>query len=305
MTSLRAILDSSRTPRTSMWGPVLAERELVCIYGAAGVGKTEFVLSLVHALLAGLPFLRWPCPRPRRVKYLDPEMGKDRFADRLQRIVDYYEAEIADDALDVTFPEQFGDRAYPNLFSDAGKEFIFSESKGRDLLVLDGWLNIDRPVTRFDDDETRWQKNFPFLKKLTRYGTSVLIVHHANKSGSFYGTSQLRNGVDCMIELAALPKVDEALRVAVRFDKTRHFGFPDSETLAVTRHPSGQWEWETLKSYQATKVYDLSSRGLKPKQIAEALGLSLSEVQAALAADAPAKPAGTGFTHKYDAEDLF
>lgn len=303
MANLRSILSGPRSPRESLWGPVLGAREIVCVYGAAGVGKTEFVLALVHALLASHPFLRWNCPRPTRIKYLDPEMGRDRFADRLQKVIDYYQAEIPDDQLDVTFPEDFPSAPYPNIFTDAGKKFIWDETRGRDLLILDGWLNIDRPVSRYDDDETRWQSNFPFLKRLTRYGTSVLIVHHANKSGSFYGTSQLRNGVDAMIELQPMPKTDEALRMALRFDKSRHFGFPDTQSLALCRHTSGMWEWQTMESLQASKVTELEGRGLKAKAISEALGMTLSEVQAVLAKGRGSSSHGTGFTHHL--EEIF
>lgn len=282
MTSLGAILSGPRTARQSLWGPLLCEREIVCLYGAAGVGKTNFVLSLVHALLSPHPFLRWNCPKPRRIKYLDPEMGRDRFGERLQKIVDYYQSELPDDCLDVSFPEDFGERAYPNIYTDEGKRYIWQECQGRDLLILDGWLNIDRPLSRFDDDDVRWQKNFPFLKRLTRYGTTVLIIHHANKSGSYMGTSQLRNGVDCMLELTALPRQDEAMRCALRVDKARHFGHPDTESLALTHHVSGMWEWELMSEHQASKITDLELKGLKAKGIAEALGLTLSEVQQVL-----------------------
>jgi RecA-family ATPase len=61
-------------------------RGVTFIGGLPGAGKTWFALSLVKALVTGVPFLgRYAVPARVPVLYLIPEVGERAFRSRLER----------------------------------------------------------------------------------------------------------------------------------------------------------------------------------------------------------------------------
>jgi RecA-family ATPase len=45
------------------------------LYAGRGTGKTFVSVGMSHAVVTGLPFLRWKAPKPRRVLHIDGEMA--------------------------------------------------------------------------------------------------------------------------------------------------------------------------------------------------------------------------------------
>ena len=61
--------------------------DAVQIYGGTGDGKTLLTMHLAVYAAAGVEFLGWPCPRPRKVLYLDGELAESTIQKRIKQAV--------------------------------------------------------------------------------------------------------------------------------------------------------------------------------------------------------------------------
>lgn len=76
-----------------------------------------------------------------------------------------------------------------------------------------------------------------WLKKLRSKGLCIIFLHHAGKSGLQRGSSKSEDLLDISIKLERPPdyRLDEGLRVNLRFDKTRGVAMIDGEVeVAMT-----------------------------------------------------------------------
>jgi putative DNA primase/helicase len=70
-------------PREFILEPLLAGNGIGLLYGPAGIGKSFVALGIAWAAASGGSFLGWRAPRPRRVLYIDGEMGEVDMRERL------------------------------------------------------------------------------------------------------------------------------------------------------------------------------------------------------------------------------
>src|ERR1700749_2516983 len=70
-------------PRSDLLPPWLASDTAALVYGPPGIGKSFLALGVAWAVASGGSFLGWRAPRPRRVLYVDGEMGAAEIGDRL------------------------------------------------------------------------------------------------------------------------------------------------------------------------------------------------------------------------------
>src|SRR5947209_6085240 len=70
-------------PRADLLAPLLSSDTIALVWGPAGVGKSFFALGIAWAVASGGSFLGWQAPRPRRVLYVDGELGVAGLRDRL------------------------------------------------------------------------------------------------------------------------------------------------------------------------------------------------------------------------------
>ena len=71
------------TPRQDLLPPWLASDTTALVYGPPGIGKSFLALGVAWAVASGGSFLGWRSPRPRRVLYVDGEMGAAELRARL------------------------------------------------------------------------------------------------------------------------------------------------------------------------------------------------------------------------------
>ncbi len=66
--------------------PCLPTQGIGWIYAATGMGKTLFTLNLAYAIASGGSFLKYTCPLPRKVLYVDGEMPYNQLHARTMMI---------------------------------------------------------------------------------------------------------------------------------------------------------------------------------------------------------------------------
>src|SRR6185437_13319125 len=78
---------ASRPQRSELLPPWLASDTRALVYGPPGIGKSFLALGIAWAVAQGGnqggSFLGWQAPQPRRVLYVDGEMGAAEIGDRL------------------------------------------------------------------------------------------------------------------------------------------------------------------------------------------------------------------------------
>src|SRR6185437_16851592 len=78
-----ARLRANLPPRGDLLSPWLGCDTAALVYGPPGIGKSFLALGIAWAVASGGSFLGWRSTRPRRVLYVDGEMGAAELSDRL------------------------------------------------------------------------------------------------------------------------------------------------------------------------------------------------------------------------------
>jgi hypothetical protein len=261
------------TPRQYVIEPWLPEKGLAMVHASAGVGKTWFALYCAYAIATGGRFLKWSCPRPLRVLYVDGEMSAAEMQERLGSI--FITKDGAARFQLITF--DLYDGPIPNLATEEGQQRIKPALDQADVIVLDNLSCLVADNGR-SDAET-WDSVQPWLLALRRGGKTVLMLHHSGKSGAQRGTSKRADPLDAVIRLGRPPDATSAdgARFIVTFEKARgvlgKIGEPFEAMLT-----GGVWTMAEDDRDQLDVVVDLTLDGKTVRKIAEITGLPKTRV---------------------------
>jgi hypothetical protein len=75
------------TEQDLLMGHMLSTTVRALLNATTGIGKTNFSMALFGHIGAGKDFLHWHCPRSRHVLYIDGEMSRKLFRDRIGDVV--------------------------------------------------------------------------------------------------------------------------------------------------------------------------------------------------------------------------
>lgn len=160
--------------------PLIARGARVLIYADPGVGKTWLGLDLGLSLAAGRKWVgQFPVPSPRRVLYIDEEMGSYPLERRIHRLG--AGAEIADSV-------PFWVLSRPALvFNEAGVSHVLSACDGQgfnpEVIVVD---SLRRVLVGSENDAEAvvafWRNTAPLYKDRT-----LVIIHHMKKPSPLGG----------------------------------------------------------------------------------------------------------------------
>jgi hypothetical protein len=171
--------------------PIIPEKGLALLYAMRGTGKTHVALGIAHAVATGTAFLTWRVPQPRRVLLVDGEMPAADLRSRLQAIVAGTGVSAAPGMLRA---EGIGDLAREEV--QARLERCLD---GVALVILD---NLSSLVMRSHESNAEsWMMIQRWQLRLRRRGVSVVVVHHAGKSGDRRGLSNREDLLDTSISL--------------------------------------------------------------------------------------------------------
>ena len=265
------LMTAELPPRELIVDPILAAKGLAMIYGPRGLGKTFVALGIAWAAASGASFLKWRATRPHRVLYVDGEMPAADMKDRLRMLGS------APDTLKFMMAD-LSPHGMPDLGVPAGQRlFEPSWSEEPELIVLD---NISSLVGQRSEDPDGWNTLQSWLLKLRRRGTSVLLVHHANKDGQQRGTSRREDVLDIVLALRRPVgyEANDGARFEVHFEKVRGiFGDvtdPFEAHLKADDVGVSRWSWRPINDAQLTRLANLLNDGLGAEEVAEEMGIS-------------------------------
>jgi putative DNA primase/helicase len=257
-------------PRDDVLAPLLASNSAALVYGPSGIGKSFFALGVAWAVASGGSFLGWQAPQPRRVLYVDGELGAAELRQRL--------------GLFGPPPERLailahglGDGPLLDLSEESGIVRLMAAWDDPGLVVLDALSTLAGLGT---GDPERWNLLQRFLLHQRRHHRAVLMVHHANKQGELHGTSQRGNAVDLMLALRRPPESPASgnARFEIHFEKTRQYrGAPRAPVLAELETDEagrGRWRWGPPAPSRIERAAALLNRGVGTRQAAHELGIS-------------------------------
>lgn len=286
-----ALGDIDVPEREPIWGPGVAQGNLIQVFGPRGISKTRFCMSLGFAFASGTKFLSWPAKR-KRVLYIDGELGK---AALVRRIHECYRS------MDVDFPgemfcalpyDEMGDVPW-NLSNPREQQFYEAEIKATraEVVFIDNLLTCSRGMDNRDDDLKQWLRIQPWLARLRSSGLTVIFVHHTGKSGDQLGTSTRETILDAVIAMRKHEGyTPNGSNFELHFTKHRDFASSDTPPLLVEYIRGddnvSRWFWSELGDELSRTIQQMWADGFTRKQIAKELGLNFAQVSRVIPRDA-------------------
>ncbi|MGH8529337.1 MAG: AAA family ATPase [Nevskiales bacterium] len=259
--------------------PWLPEQGLVMVYAARGVGKTHFALATAYAVACGGSFLNGQAPQAEGVLYLDGEMPAIAMQERLAAIAAGSDKEPTAPfrLLTPDLCERMPNMADPD--DQHALEPLLTDIK---LIVLDNVSTLCRGAPENEADG--WQVIQDWMLSQRKQGRSVLLVHHAGRSGEARGTSKREDVLDTVIKLRhpADYRTEDGARFELQFSKARGFQGKDAEPLEakLITGTSGEsaWVWQTVEVTTYDRVVKMLREGMKQQDIATELVINKSTV---------------------------
>lgn len=264
--------------------PCLPTQGIAFIYAATGVGKTLFTLNMAYAIAGGGSFLKYQCPKPRKVLYVDGEMPFNQVHNRLMQIAERQgELDFKNNFALIT-PDKILPYRVPKIDEEEG-QFIYKElliKREFEVVIFD---NLSMLTSVDENKSNEWKIVQDWLLHLRSLGKTVIVVHHAGKDKNGYrGTSRMLDCVDTAISLQPVnedeieeEKIHLGKKFKVVYQKSRLFGGKEALPYEVTLC-DGFWSYQSLEKTEIDKVIDLINMKMSQRDIAKDLGFSQSKV---------------------------
>jgi hypothetical protein len=205
-------------------GRLLVSGGISMIAGQSKIGKSFFTINFCIACALGVDFLGFKIPKPLKVYYLNAEIKREYFAERLRNL------RIDKDQL-TKLSENFyvSDRFSGSLTDQSCIDAIisdienaFGEDNKPDLIVIDPLANV---CGGDENDNSAMLKFFQdlrnrFLDKVNKEA-ATLIIHHTGKAGynqdepfnSLRGASAIRGFYDAAIMLSKISQNSDMIKL--------------------------------------------------------------------------------------------
>jgi hypothetical protein len=237
-------------------GSWLSTTSRASLIAGTGVGKTIFAMQLAYDVSLGKDFLHWRGRRQCRVLYVDGEMSRRLFRDRVIAC-----RERAGEDSPTFYGLNYEDVVdFKPLNSKAGQNYIdglIERLGGIDLLVFDSIMCLLSGSMR---EEEPWAQALPWIKSLTKRNIGQIWIHHTGHDGTRgYGDKTREWQLDTVAFLT--PEPHELTDVSFTFEFTK----------ARERTPETRNDFRTVKialinNQRACDAVNIS----KPKPISPA-----------------------------------
>src|SRR6266404_3269531 len=244
--TLNEFLARDFPPRETMLAPWLGVASLALMYTARGTGKTLVAHGVAWAVACGGGFLKWKAPQPRQVLLIDGEMRAGDIQERLSNIRAVSELEPAPEFFKIVAADTFRD-GLPNLNNQEGQQRYADVIGDADFVIADNVSTLCPTIKENDADS--WAPVVEWQLSLRRANKSLLLVHHAGKTGTQRGSSRKEDVLDTVISLRRPPDYSptEGARFEVHFEKARGFYGPEAEPFEV-QLVDREWRIGPIKS---------------------------------------------------------
>ena len=280
--NMREFLSMSIPDRGCLLSPILPVQGVGILYAPRGLGKTFAALSVAVAVASGEAVFNWRAPEARKVLYVDGEMPAFSMQNRLDALIKGMAVPPETlQNLNIITPD-LQPCQMPDLSTVGGQAMLEASLKGIDLVVLDNIATLCR--TGKENESQYWQTMQSWLLDLRRRGITVLLIHHAGKSGDQRGTSAREDIMDTVISLRRPREynVAEGARFEVHLTKARSVVGDDAkpfEANLVTEDNALQWKIKELEDVELEELKRLISEGYSVRDCAEEMGKSKGAIQ--------------------------
>ncbi len=269
-------------PREYLLEPILQEKNLALVYGLRGVGKTIVGIGAALAVSTGTKFLRWQAPEARRVLYIDGELPQETLQKRLRDVAASIGTTPTSD-LRLLTPDQQNAARIPNIANLEGQTIIEDciAHEQAEFVVFDNLSTLCRSGE--ENAAESWQVIQDWLVLLRSQRVSVLLLHHAGKSGEQRGTSKREDVLDVSLKIIR-PKdyhPEQGARFEIHFEKARD---PLGAAVAPfeARLEGNTWTIKDLGSARDDLIRRLAAEGLSRREIAREAKCGVASVQRVL-----------------------
>ena len=181
---------------------------LYCLVARPKVGKSLLALQLAHAIATGTIFLGFKV-NPSPVLYISTEMDSSQIADRIKKMSLKFNNNFY-------LIEQEPDKKKLNLDDLEEKISEFANINQGKFVIIDMfngvYINDKFDLYNYQDME---QIVLPKYRKLcSKYGITVLLLHHLNKTNTTLGSTAIDGAVDGIMTL----KLDNNLKDKIYFN---------------------------------------------------------------------------------------
>ena len=181
---------------------------LYCLVARPKVGKSLLALQLAHAIATGTIFLGFKV-NPSPVLYISTEMDSSQIADRIKKMSLKFNNNFY-------LIEQEPDKKKLNLDDLEEKISEFANINQGKFVIIDMfngvYINDKFDLYNYQDMA---QIVLPKYRKLcSKYGITVLLLHHLNKTNTTLGSTAIDGAVDGIMTL----KLDNNLKDKIYFN---------------------------------------------------------------------------------------
>ncbi len=284
---------SSLTKTTSplpLLSPVITAGSLSILYAESGAGKTWVAMSIAVAVSFGIKaFHTWKAKKSHKVLYIDSELGKTTFNERIGKVISCYPGDLKHNSNNTQLTwEHANDIDISQLSGQQEINDLISEANSRDdknhkvrLLILDNLSTL----TNFTDSNKAWNSIHTWAKELAKKNIAVLVVHHSGKDGAQRGGTAKTVTADSVIRLDKVKSGPTKISLKVSIQKGRNTYGKHAEPFTIELDPNKKnSRWKTIrpqrnKEEQNNIIIERSAQGWKESEIADELQLSLATIK--------------------------
>ena len=275
-------LSMSIPERGYLLSPILPVQGIGILYAPRGIGKTFVALSIAVAVASGGAVFNWRAPMPKRTLYVDGEMPATSMQSRLAALVNGMSVPPHTLKNMALITPDLQPCPMPDVSTANGQAMLEPFLKGVDMVVLDNIATLCR--TGKENESQSWQTMQAWLLELRRRGMTVLLIHHAGKSGDQRGTSAREDIMDTVISLRR-PRgysMAEGARFEVHLTKARGILGDDAkpfEANLITEGNALHWQVRELEDVELDELKRLLREGYSIRDCAEEMGKSKGAIQ--------------------------
>lgn len=281
--SLHEFLAQEIPEREMILDPIIPAQGLLMLYSKRGIGKTFLSLAIGYAVATGSPLLRWRCGCPTKVLYVDGEMPASLMQERLAQLVAGSGQELPDPSYFRLVTPDLQPEGIPDISTELGQALIEEALGDAKLMVLD---NLSTLTPRLQENEAdSWSPLQSWLLRLRKQGVSVLLVHHAGKSGRQRGTSRREDVLDSVVVLKHAEGYTGAdgASCEVHIEKARGFFGKDAEPFVASLQANDEGALVWVEAEFQDDLYDDVVEGIGAeksyRQLADQLGVKKSKIE--------------------------
>jgi DNA polymerase I-like protein with 3'-5' exonuclease and polymerase domains len=210
-------------PLDPVMGEMFTTTTRMILHADTGLGKTHFGVALLGHAASGTDFLHWSSSQPRRVLYIDGEMSRRLFKERLEDMMRRLGASppgfLAFNREDI--------ESFAPLNTKEGQAALWklieeAEHRAGGPLEAICFDNVMSLLAGDMKEEDAWRDTLPLIRALTKRRIGQLWLHHTGHDTSRgYGTKTREWQLDVVAHLNAVERPDTDVSFTLTFPKAR------------------------------------------------------------------------------------